>query len=85
MNSLVRLFSDAANARTKKENGFDLTNYDTRALKFAEDYSRSLLAVDINIDTDAMLDRGWELMGKHFKKSEVGIKAELMEKYWVSR
>ncbi|HBS06136.1 MAG TPA: V-type ATP synthase subunit B [Leptospiraceae bacterium] len=85
MNSLVRLFSDAASARTKKENGFDLTNYDTRALKFAEDYSRSLLAVDINIDTNAMLDRGWELMGKHFKKSEIGIKDELVEKYWVER
>ena len=85
MNSLVRLFSDAANARTKKENGFDLTNYDTRALKFAEDYSRSLLAVDINIDTDAMLDRGWDLMAKHFKKSEIGIKDELVEKYWVDR
>ncbi|MBI40593.1 MAG: V-type ATP synthase subunit B [Leptospiraceae bacterium] len=85
MNTLVRLFSDAANARTKKENGFDLTNYDTRALKFSEDYSRSLLAVDINIDTNAMLDRGWELMGKHFKKSEIGIKDELVEKYWVDR
>ncbi|MCB1165008.1 MAG: V-type ATP synthase subunit B [Leptospiraceae bacterium] len=85
MNSLIRLFSDAANARTKKENGFDLTNYDTRALKFAEDYSRTLLAVDINIDTNVMLDRGWELMSKHFKKTEVGIKDELVEKYWVSR
>ncbi|MCB1138145.1 MAG: V-type ATP synthase subunit B [Leptospiraceae bacterium] len=82
MNSLVRLFSDAANARTKKENGFDLTNYDTRALKFAEDYSKHLLAVDINIDTNAMLDRGWELMSRHFKKTEVGIKDELVEKYW---
>src|SRR5690606_16498553 len=46
MNALVRLFADAANARTKQENGFDLTRYDLRTLDFARDYSRELLAID---------------------------------------
>ena len=35
MNTLVRLYSDAANAKMKKENGFDLTEYDERCLKFS--------------------------------------------------
>ena len=82
MNALVRLFSDAANARTKKENGFDLTDYDTRALAFAAEYSRDMLAIDINIDTTVMLDRGWALLGRHFQASEVGIKEEMIEQYW---
>ncbi len=82
MNAMVRLFADAANARTKKENGFDLTDYDTRALSFAQDYSRDVLAIDINIDTTAMLDRGWSLLGKHFESAEIGIKEELIDKYW---
>lgn len=82
MNAMVRLFADAANARTKKENGFDLTDYDTRALSFAQDYSRDVLAIDINIDTTAMLDRGWSLLGKHFESAEIGIKEELIGKYW---
>ncbi len=30
MNSAIRLYADAANARTKLENGFDLTDYDER-------------------------------------------------------
>jgi V/A-type H+/Na+-transporting ATPase subunit B len=32
MNTAVRLYADAANAKTKLENGFDLTDYDERTL-----------------------------------------------------
>lgn len=64
MNTLVRLYSDAANAKMKKENGFDLTEYDERCLKFSNEYSERLLAIDINIKIDEMLETGWELMAK---------------------
>ena len=83
MNTAVRLYADAANARTKLENGFDLTEYDRRTLNFAKEYSRDLLAIDVNIEIDKMLDTGWELFGKYFSKDEVGIKQEFMDKYWV--
>jgi V/A-type H+-transporting ATPase subunit B len=82
MNTAVRLFADAANAKTKLENGFDLTDYDQRSLNFAKDYSNKLLAIDVNIDIDEMLDTGWGLFSKHFKKEEVGMKQELLDKYW---
>ena len=82
MNALVRLYADAMSAKTKKENGFDLNEYDERCLEFAKEYSRRLLAVDVNITIDQMLDTGWELLKKYFKKFEVGIKEEIMEKYW---
>ena len=51
MNAAVRLYADAANAKTKMENGFDLTNYDERTLAFAKDYANQLLAIDVNLDT----------------------------------
>ena len=82
MNALVRLYADAMSAKTKKENGFDLNEYDKRCLEFAKEYSKRLLAVDVNITIDQMLDTGWELLKKYFKKFEVGIKEEIMEKYW---
>jgi V/A-type H+/Na+-transporting ATPase subunit B len=82
MNALIRLYADAANARTKKENGFDLTEYDTRCLKFALDYSEQLLAIDINIKIDEMLMTGWELLRKYFEQHEIGIKDEFIKKYW---
>jgi V/A-type H+-transporting ATPase subunit B len=82
MNAAVRLFADAANAKTKLENGFDLTDYDERALAFAKDYSTQLLAIDVNIDTTKMLDVAWSLLSLHFKPAEVNIKQELVNKYW---
>ncbi len=82
MNAAVRLYADAANARTKLENGFDLTHYDERTLDFARDYSRDLLAIDVNVGPDRMLDRAWELFGQYFSPEEVGIKQQLVDTYW---
>ena len=83
MNAAVRLFSDAASAQTKMENGFDLSDYDERTLRFADDYSRELLAIDVNIDTEEMLSTAWKLFGKYFKPSEVNIKQQFVDKYWA--
>lgn len=82
MNAAVRLYSDAANAQTKMENGFDLTDYDKRALAFADDYSRELLAIDVNVNTTEMLDITWNLFGKHFTPTEVNIRQSLIDSYW---
>jgi V/A-type H+-transporting ATPase subunit B len=84
MNAAVRLYSDAANAKTKMENGFDLTDYDNRTLAFAKDYSKDILAIDVNLNTTEMLDKTWTLFAKYFKPEEVNIKQEFSSKYWVS-
>ncbi|WP_018339431.1 MULTISPECIES: V-type ATP synthase subunit B [Butyricimonas] len=81
MNAAIRLYADAANARTKMENGFDLTDYDRRTLDFAKEYSNSLLAIDVNISVEQMLDTAWELFRKYFNKAELGIKQEIVEEF----
>lgn len=81
MNTAIRLYADAANAKTKIENGFDLTDYDKRTISFAKEYSEKLLAIDINIEIDTMIDTAWKLFNKYFSNAETGIKAELVEKY----
>ena len=84
MNAAIRLYADAANAKTKLENGFDLTDYDERSLTFAKDYSDQLLAIDVNLDIDKMLDTAWDLFKDNFKPEEVGIKKIFMDKHWNS-
>ncbi len=84
MNAAIRLYADAANARTKMENGFDLTDYDERTLEFAKEYSQNILAIDVNIDTTQMLEDTWSLFRKYFSAAEVGIKQEFMDLYWVN-
>ncbi len=82
MNTAIRLYADAAQAKTKLENGFDLTDYDERTLKFGKEYSDKLLAIDVNIDIDMMLETAWSLFAKYFSKAEVAIRSEFMDQYW---
>ncbi|MCR5519263.1 MAG: V-type ATP synthase subunit B [Bacteroidales bacterium] len=82
MNAGVRLYADAQNAKTKLENGFDLSDYDLRCLDYAKDYAVELLSIDVNIKIDEMLDTAWKLFAKHFKPEETGIKQALIDKYW---
>ena len=82
MNAGVRLYADAQNAKTKLENGFDLSDYDLRCLDYAKDYAVELLSIDVNIKIDEMLDTAWRLFAKHFKPEETGIKQVLIDKYW---
>ena len=82
MNAGVRLYADAQNAKTKLENGFDLSDYDLRCLDYAKEYATRLLAIDVNIKIDEMLDTAWELFAKYFSKAETGIKEALINKYW---
>ncbi|MCQ2158919.1 MAG: V-type ATP synthase subunit B [Bacteroidales bacterium] len=85
MNAGVRLYADAQNAKTKLENGFDLSDYDMRCLDYAKDYATRLLSIDVNIKIEEMLNTGWELFAKYFSPAETGIKQALIEKYWPSR
>ena len=82
MNAGVRLYADAQNAKTKLENGFDLSDYDLRCLDYAKEYATRLLSIDVNIKIDEMLDTAWELFGKYFKPEETGIKKALIDKDW---
>ena len=85
MNTSVRLYADAANAKTKLENGFDLSDYDLRCLDYAKEYATRLLAIDVNIPITEMLDTAWELFGKYFTKAETGLKESLIQKYWKGK
>ena len=82
MNTAVRLYADASNAKTKLENGFDLSDYDLRCLDYAKEYSNRLLAIDVNITITEMLDTAWELFSKYFTKAETGLRDSLIAKYW---
>lgn len=82
MNAAIKLYAEAANAKTKLENGFDLTDFDERALDFAKHYSNDILAIDVNISGEEMLDKTWQLFGKYFSPAEVSIKKEFVDQYW---
>ena len=82
MNAGVRLYADAQSAKTKLENGFDLSDYDLRCLDYAKEYATRLLSIDVNISIDEMLDTAWEIFAKYFTPADTGIKQAMIDKYW---
>ena len=84
MNASVRLYADAQDAKTKLENGFDLSDYDLRCLDYAKEYATRILSIDVNLTIDEMLDTAWAIFGKYFTPTETGIKQALIDKYWKS-
>ena len=82
MNAGVRLYADAQSAKTKLENGFDLSDYDLRCLDYAKEYATRLLSIDVNISIDEMLDTAWEIFAKYFTPTDTGIKQAMIDKYW---
>ena len=85
MNAGVRLYADAQNAKTKLENGFDLSDYDLRCLDYAKEYAVRLLSIDVNITVEQMLDTAWEIFAKYFSPAETGLKQALVDKYWKAQ
>lgn len=85
MNASVRLYADAQNAKTKLENGFDLSDYDNRCLEYAKEYATRILSIDVNLTITEMLDTAWEIFAKHFTPAETGIKQALVDKYWPNK
>ena len=84
MNASVRLYADAQDAKTKLENGFDLSDYDLRCLDYAKEYATRILSSDVNLAINDMLDTAWEIFGKYFSPAETGIKQALIDKYMKS-
>lgn len=82
MNAAIRLFADASAALTKQDQGFELSQYDVRAIAFASEYSRYLLAIEVRMPVLQALDALWKLLAKHFSPEETGIKKTLVDHYW---
>ena len=61
---------------------FELTDYDKRVLKFSNEYSKEILAIDVNLEIDQMLNKTWDLFQEFMTKDEVGIKQEFVDLYW---
>jgi V/A-type H+-transporting ATPase subunit B len=82
MNAMVRLYADAEEARVKRDNGFEINDYDKRSMEFALEYSDKILSVDVNLSMNEVLDLGWSLVQKYFEAFELGIKQDLLDEFW---
>ncbi len=81
-NSTIRLYADSKKARERESMGFRLSKWDQKLLRFSFLFEERLMNLSVNIPLEKALDTCWETLAECFEREEVGMKQELVEKYW---
>ena len=82
MNSMIRLYARALESKKKISMGFEKTATDEKFLKYADLFEERFMSLRVDITLHGALDQGWKTMAECFEPQEVGIKKDILEKYW---
>ncbi|AJW72922.1 V-type ATP synthase subunit B [Borrelia hermsii] len=85
MDSMIKLYASSKESIEKKAMGFNMTEWDEKLLKYSGMFETKLMDLSVNIPLEEALDLGWEILSSCFKPKEIGIKTELVEKYWPQK
>ncbi len=82
-NAMIRLYAESKKSRERQSMGFRLSRWDEQLLKFSHLFEAEMMDLDVNLELEKALDKGWKILSECFGKEEVGIKNSLLEKYWA--
>jgi V/A-type H+-transporting ATPase subunit B len=82
MNAMIRLYAKAKESEKKISMGFEKTEQDEKFLKYGDLFESRFMDLRVDIPLNEALDRGWKTMAECFSAAEVGIKKDVLDKYW---
>ncbi|MFP4098591.1 MAG: V-type ATP synthase subunit B [Alphaproteobacteria bacterium] len=82
MNTMVRFYAEAKEAKQKKAMSFELSQFDEKLLKFGELFERQFMDVDVSLPIEEALDACWATLATCFEQDEVVMKQSLIDRYW---
>ncbi len=82
MDSMIRLYSDYRGALEKQSMGFMMTAWDKKLLKYGRLFEERMMELSVNIPLERALDLGWQTLAECFEQNEVGIKTDLVRRFW---
>ena len=85
MNSMIRLYAKSREVEQKLAMGFDKTPEDERYLDYSQKFYKRFLDLKVDIGLEQALDLGWQTLAECFTPDEVGIKQEMIDKYWPKK
>ncbi len=81
-NTMIRLYSESKKAHERQSMGFKVSHWDEQLLQFCDLFEDRMMNLSVNYSVEEALDLGWETLAECFQSHEVGIKQELIERYW---
>ncbi|MEM1312967.1 MAG: V-type ATP synthase subunit B [Pseudomonadota bacterium] len=82
MNTMIRFYSEARDARQKQAMAFDLSEYDLRVLKFGELFRDRFMDIDVAMPLEEALDLAWSTMAECFEPEQLLMKQALVDKFF---
>ncbi len=81
-NAQIRLYAESKKARERQSMGFRLSRWDEKLLGYSFLFEERMMNLEVNIPVEEALDLGWKTLAECFDPHEVGIKQDLLNKYW---
>lgn len=82
MNTMVRFYSEARDAKQKQAMAFELSAHDHRLLKFGELFRQRFMDIEVAISLEKALDLSWQTLAECFEVEQLLMKQSLVDKYF---
>lgn len=82
MNTMIRFYSAACEAEQKQAMAFEISEFDARLLKFGRLFRERFMDIKVSLPLEKALDLCWQTLAECFKKNELLMKQELIDKYF---
>ncbi|QVL55090.1 MAG: V-type ATP synthase subunit B [Simkaniaceae bacterium] len=81
-NAQIRLYAESKKARERQSMGFRLSRWDEKLLEYSFLFEDRMMDLEVNIPIEDALNLGWKTLAECFDPHEVGIKQDMINKYW---
>ena len=85
MDGMIKLYAEYKESVEKKSMGFRMSEWDTKLLRYGEQFEHGMMDLSVNIRLEQALDRGWEILARVFEPEETGLKTELLQRFWPDK
>ncbi|MGA8164669.1 MAG: V-type ATP synthase subunit B [Waddliaceae bacterium] len=82
-NAMIRLYADSKKSMERQSMGFKLSRWDEQLLRYAVLFEKELMDWEVNMPLEKALDLGWKILAECFRPKEVGIRDNILKKYWM--
>jgi V/A-type H+-transporting ATPase subunit B len=82
MNTMVRFYSEARDARQKQAMAFELSPHDHRLLKFGDLFRQRFMDINVAMSLEKALDLSWQTLAECFEPEQLLMKQTLVDKYF---
>lgn len=85
MDGMIKLYANYKDSLEKRSMGFRLSAWDQKLIRYGEAFEKQMMDLSVNIPLEQALDAGWSILAACFDPSEVGLKSDLVQKYWPKK